>query len=180
MKSFILSIPNGLASVIMVLIVMFFTFVNNPLGVNSLRIFPYAEQVGHFILYFITALVFILDYAKTRLPHHSKINQEIAFAAVASVLALMMEIGLMIYTVTTCITLYSTTGVISTAARKRNNHQSVLSYIFRQYVWTIPIYCLNLSNSNKSIHRYVILGQNQTVAHRERQASEGPGHGHRR
>ena len=98
MKSFILSIPNGLASVIMVLIVMFFTFVNNPLGVNSLRIFPYAEQVGHFILYFITALVFILDYAKTRLPHHSKINQEIAFAAVASVLALMMEIGLMIYT----------------------------------------------------------------------------------
>lgn len=97
MKSFILSIPNGLASTIMVLIVFFFTFVNNPLGINSLRIFPYAEQVGHFILYFIVALVFILDYAKTRLPHHSKINQEMALAAVASVLALVMEIGLMIF-----------------------------------------------------------------------------------
>jgi hypothetical protein len=95
MKNFILSIPKGVASAIMVLVVMFFTFVNNPLGVNGLKIFPYAEQVGHFILYFITALVFILDYAKSRLPHHSKINQEMALAAVTGVMALLMEIGLM-------------------------------------------------------------------------------------
>lgn len=95
MKNFILSIPKGVASAIMVLVVMFFTFVNNPLGINGLKIFPYAEQVGHFILYFITALVFILDYAKSRLPHHSKINQEMALAAVTGVMALLMEIGLM-------------------------------------------------------------------------------------
>ena len=98
MKSFILSIPNGLLSVIMILIVVFFTFANNPLGIKSLNIFPYAEQVGHLILYFITALVIILDYAKTRLPHHSKINQEMAIAAMSGVLALVMEIGLMFYT----------------------------------------------------------------------------------
>ena len=95
MKNFILSIPKGVASAIMVLVVMFFTFVNNPLGINGLKIFPHAEQVGHFILYFITALVFILDYAKSRLPHHSKINQEMALAAVTGVMALLMEIGLM-------------------------------------------------------------------------------------
>ena len=98
MKSFILSIPNGLLSVIMILIVVFFTFANNPLGIKSLNIFPYAEQVGHLILYFITALVIIIDYAKTRLPHHSKINQEMAIAAMSGVLALVMEIGLMFYT----------------------------------------------------------------------------------
>ncbi len=98
MKSFILSIPNGLLSVIMILIVVFFTFANNPLGIKSLNIFPYAEQVGHLILYFITALVIIIDYAKTRLPHHSKINQEMAIAATSGVLALVMEIGLMFYT----------------------------------------------------------------------------------
>ena len=98
MKSFILSIPKGITSVVMVLIMLYFTFAENPLGVNALKIFPYAEQVGHFILYFIVALGFILDYAKARLPHHSKINQEMALAAVAGVLSIIMEILLMIKT----------------------------------------------------------------------------------
>ncbi len=95
MKSFILSIPKGIPSVIAVLAVFYFTFAKNPLGVNALKIFPYAMEVGHFVLYFVVALVFILDYAKARLPHHSKINQEMALAAVTGVLALLMEIGLM-------------------------------------------------------------------------------------
>jgi EamA domain-containing membrane protein RarD len=97
MKSFLLSIPKGVPSIIMVLIVIYFTFANNPLYVNSLKVFPYAEQVGHFILYFVMASVLILDYAKARLPHHSKINQEMALAAVSAVTALLMEIGLMFY-----------------------------------------------------------------------------------
>lgn len=95
MKSFLLSIPKGLPSAIMILLMLFFTFGDNPLGVNSLKVFPYAEQVGHLVLYFFIALVFILDYAKARLPHHSKINQEIVLAATAGALALIMEIGLM-------------------------------------------------------------------------------------
>lgn len=95
MKSFILAIPKGIPSIIMIGLVLFFTFTKNPLGINNLKIFPYAPLVGHFILYFLTALVFILDYAKSRLPHHSKINQEIAFAAVAAVMSLVMEIGVM-------------------------------------------------------------------------------------
>ena len=97
MKSFLLSIPKGVPSIIMVLIVIYLTFANNPLYVNSLKVFPYAEQVGHFILYFVMASVLILDYAKARLPHHSKINQEMALAAVSAVTALLMEIGLMFY-----------------------------------------------------------------------------------
>ena len=95
MKSFILSIPKGLPSLIMILLMLFFTFAKNPFGVNALKVFPYAEQVGHLILYFFIALVFILDYAKARLPHHSKINQEIGLAATAAILSLTMEIGLM-------------------------------------------------------------------------------------
>lgn len=95
MKSFILSIPKGLPSLIMILLMLFFTFAKNPFGVNALKVFPYAEQVGHLILYFFIALVFILDYAKARLPHHSKINQEIGLAATAATLSLTMEIGLM-------------------------------------------------------------------------------------
>ena len=95
MKNFILAIPKGLPTIIMILLALYFTFADNPLGVNGLKIFPYAEQVGHFILYFLVALVFILDYAKAKLPHHSKINQEMALAAVSAVLALLLEIALM-------------------------------------------------------------------------------------
>ena len=73
---------------VMILLVCYCTFAKNPFYVNSLRVFPYAEQVGHFILYFLTALVLILDYAKARLPHHSKINQEMALAALTGVMAL--------------------------------------------------------------------------------------------
>ena len=98
MKSFILSIPNGLPTVIAMLLVLIFTFVDNPFGINSLKVFPFAEQVGHFILYFVVALVIIIDYVKSRLPHHSKINQEIAIAAATIVLSLVMEIGLMFWT----------------------------------------------------------------------------------
>ena len=98
MKNFILSIPKGVPTIVMILVALYFTFANNPLGVNGLKIFPYAEQVGHFILYFLVALVFILDYAKAKLPHHSKINQEMALAAVSAVMALLLEIALMVRT----------------------------------------------------------------------------------
>ncbi len=98
MKSFLLSIPKGLPSAVAVLLVLYLTFAPNPFNINALKFFPFAEQVGHFILYFIVALVFIFDYAKARLPHHSKFNQELALAAVAAVMSLAMEIGLMIYT----------------------------------------------------------------------------------
>lgn len=98
MKSFILSFPKYVPSLIMILVALYFTFDDNPMGVNGLKVFPYAEQVGHFILYFLVALVFILDYAKSKLPHHSKINQEMALAAVSAVMALLLEIGLMLRT----------------------------------------------------------------------------------
>ena len=95
MKSFILSIPKGIPSVIALLLVFYFTFAKNPLGINALNVFPGAKLVGHFILYFLVSLTFILDYAKAKLPHHSKINHEISLAVTTGVLALLMEIGRM-------------------------------------------------------------------------------------
>lgn len=96
MKNFILSIPKGVPTIVMILVACYFSFAKNPLGLNAFRgSFPYAPQVGHLILYFFVALVFILDYAKSRLPHHSKINQEIGIAVAAAVLSLVLEIMLM-------------------------------------------------------------------------------------
>jgi len=82
----------------MIVLAFYCTFANNPFGLNALRPYPFAEQIGHFVLYFLVAFVMILDYAKARLPHHSKINQEIAIAAVTAVGALLLEIALMIRT----------------------------------------------------------------------------------
>jgi len=101
MKRLILSIPKGVLSIIMILMVAFFTLARNPLGIDKLNVFPYAEQVGHFILYFIATLVFIMDYAIARLPHHSHFNIEVAITAAAATLGLLMEIAL----------LYRTNGV---------------------------------------------------------------------
>lgn len=95
MKNFILSIPKGLPTAIGLVAALFFTLAKNPLGVNALKAFPHAEQVGHFILYFVLCLVFTLDYAKARLPHHSKINQELGICVATGVLAFLMELALM-------------------------------------------------------------------------------------
>ena len=95
MKTFILSIPKGVPTAIMILIILYCTLADNPFGLNALRGYPYAEQIGHFILYFIACMVFIFDYAKARLPHHSKINQEIGISVSTAVLSLLMEILLM-------------------------------------------------------------------------------------
>ena len=96
MKNFILSIPKGVPSILMILMACYFTFSKNPLGLNAFRnAFPYAPQIGHLVLYFIICLVFILDYAKARLPHHSKLNQELGITVATGVLSLLMEISLM-------------------------------------------------------------------------------------
>ena len=95
MKSFILSIPKGVPTAVMLLAVFYFTFARNPLGLNALHSIPYLKYLGHFLLYFTVCLVFIFDYAKARLPHHSKINQEIGIAVATGVLSLIMEIAKM-------------------------------------------------------------------------------------
>ena len=45
MKSFILSIPKGVPTIVMLALVFYFTLARNPFGINGLKIFPYAEQV---------------------------------------------------------------------------------------------------------------------------------------
>jgi len=93
MKTFILNIPTGLPSVIMVGIVLFFSLSRDPLGLSRFYDVPFAEAFGHLVLYFFLALVLIMDYAKARLPHHSKYDAEAGFAASAATFALIMEMA---------------------------------------------------------------------------------------
>jgi len=92
MKSFLLSIPKGVPTLLVILLTLYISFSKYPFGIHDLKPFPYFDLVGQAILYFCITLIMILDYAKACLPHHSKLNKEIVIAAAASVLALVIEI----------------------------------------------------------------------------------------
>lgn len=96
MKQFLKIIPVGVPSVIAILIVAYFSLDPDPLGDSFVQLFEGSDKVAHFILYFATACVFILDYAKYKLPHHTKINLELMLTCSAMLLGLLMEIGQLI------------------------------------------------------------------------------------
>lgn len=98
MKRLIKAIPVGLMSVLMILLVAYLSLDPNPLGEQQLQLFAGADKVAHFVLYLVTASVFIIDYAKFKLPHHTKLNLELLFMCCAMLLGLLMEIGQLILT----------------------------------------------------------------------------------
>lgn len=93
MKQILKAIPVGLPSILAILVVAYFSLSASPLGDNDFMLFPGTDKVAHFLLYFFTAAVFIFDYAKYKLPHHTKLNLELMFMCCAMLLGLLMEIG---------------------------------------------------------------------------------------
>ena len=93
MKNLIKSIPVGGFSALMILLVAYLSLDPDPLGEQKLQLFAGADKVAHFLLYLFTACVFIFDYAKFKLPHHTKLNHELLFMCCAMLLGLLMEIG---------------------------------------------------------------------------------------
>lgn len=93
MKSFIKAIPVGILSALAILIVAYLSLDPNPLGDNDFHLFPGADKVAHFLMYLVTACIFIFDHAKFKLPHHTKLDMELLFMCCAMLLGLLMEIG---------------------------------------------------------------------------------------
>lgn len=91
MKKFLKAIPVGIPSAIAVGIVAYFSLSANPLGSTEFTLSGGLDKAAHFLLYFFVTCVFILDYAKFVLPHHSKMNFELLFTCTAMVLGLIME-----------------------------------------------------------------------------------------
>ena len=93
MKKFILAIPFGIPSLIMLAVVAYLSLAPDPVPVDDFELFPGADKLAHVLLYFWAACVFILDYAKWRLPHHVKLENLLAFTAFTIVLGAVMETG---------------------------------------------------------------------------------------
>ncbi len=86
-------IPTGVSSVLMIAAIAYLSLASDPMGVSHMHLFRGSDKVAHFVMYFVAATVFILDYAKARLPHHTRLNGELALTACAMLLGLLMEVG---------------------------------------------------------------------------------------
>lgn len=93
MKRFLLALPCGLLSVIAIGIVAYLSLWPDPLGASHISLFPGSDKVVHFLMYFVCTSVFFFDYAKHRLPHHTKLNVVLALTTAAIALGLLMEVG---------------------------------------------------------------------------------------
>ena len=93
MKQFLKSLPVGIPSAIIIILVTYLSLSSDPFHTKDIPLFPGADKLAHVIMYMAVAGVFILDYAKHILPHHAKINVELALAVSASLLGLLLEIA---------------------------------------------------------------------------------------
>ncbi|MGN1246738.1 MAG: hypothetical protein ACI4UN_08885 [Muribaculaceae bacterium] len=93
MRRFIKNLPVGIASGIVTVIAIYLSLSSNPLGDTDIMFFENADKFFHAVMYFGVASVYYLDYAKSRLPHHTKLNGEAAVTVAAIVFSGLMEIA---------------------------------------------------------------------------------------
>ena len=93
MKKFILAIPVGVPSSIIIILITYLSLASNPLDINDISLFPGFDKLAHVIMYFGAACVFILAWANFKMPHHIKLNNELALTTFAILLGGLMEIA---------------------------------------------------------------------------------------
>jgi VanZ family protein len=96
MKKFLIAIPVGVPSVIITVLIIYLSLSPNPFDANKIQLFNGADKVVHGIMYFFAAAVYILDYAKFKLPHHTRVNLELAFTATAGLIGGLLEVAQLI------------------------------------------------------------------------------------
>lgn len=92
MKQFLKKIPVGVLSAIAVVVIAYLSLSSDPLSGMRMHLFPHSDKVTHILMYFFAAIFFLTDYAKFRMPHHTKLNVEAALTAVAILMGLIMEV----------------------------------------------------------------------------------------
>ena len=88
MKKLINMIPVWSLSALATLIVAYLSLAPNPPSTDVVS----SDKVAHAIAYFVLTVVFTIDYIRSRLPHHTRFDVELAFAAAAATLGGVLEI----------------------------------------------------------------------------------------
>lgn len=105
--------PNWVLSTIVLLLIAYLTLDSNPLDINRYKLFEGADKIIHFIMYFALCSAYIIDYAKSRMPHHTKVGTELVFCFMCIAIGLLFEI---LQTVLTECRTYDLYDVISNTA----------------------------------------------------------------
>jgi len=93
MKKFLRSIPAGTLSAIVTALIIYLSLASDPFEVSKVKLFAGADKVIHVIMYLGATMVYIYEYVKHCLPHHSKLDKELVITASAIVLGLLMEMA---------------------------------------------------------------------------------------
>lgn len=93
MRKFLKAIPTGITSLLALTLLSYLSLAPDPFDMNEeALLFAGADKLVHILMYVGTTLAFLFDYAKHRLPHHTKINIELALTATVMVIGVVMEI----------------------------------------------------------------------------------------
>ncbi len=93
MRNLINTIPTGVLSAIATFLCLYLLLDSDPFGAQEMRLFPGADKVIHIIMFMGVACAYIFDYAKYKMPHHTNLNKELAFAAAAFTLGVLAEVA---------------------------------------------------------------------------------------
>ena len=86
------AIPNWVLSTIVLLLIAYLTLDSNPLDINRYKLFEGADMIIHLMMYFALCSAYIIDYAKSRMPHHTKVSTELVFCFLCIAIGLLFEI----------------------------------------------------------------------------------------
>lgn len=89
----VLSIPKGLMSLVITAVIVYLSLADNPLNLNNVHFFRGFDKLSHVVMYFLCAVAYILDFAKIRFPHKTRMGQEIALMSCAIILGGLMEVA---------------------------------------------------------------------------------------
>ena len=93
MKKIIVAMPTGFFSLLATLFLAYLSLAANPLDVQSVKLFPHANKCAHFLMYFGCTTVYLFEYAKRKLPHHTSLSVELAITTFAAVMGILLEIA---------------------------------------------------------------------------------------
>lgn len=93
MKKIIVAMPTGFFSLLATLFLAYLSLAANPLDVQSVKFFPHADKCAHFLMYFGCTIVYLFEYAKRKLPHHTSLSVELAITTFAAVMGILLEIA---------------------------------------------------------------------------------------
>ena len=92
MLKLLVRMPGGILSAVFTLVILYLSLDPDPVDQPSFLSFYGADKIVHFIMYFVLASAYLLDYAILKYPHRTRSNKEFALTATAILLGGIIEV----------------------------------------------------------------------------------------